>query len=238
MMLDQWNIGIRMLTAGMRACDVTCHFSIHISTISRLKRQGQATCRQTPENNSQKKSISHDVIEAKPFLVLLKACLKVAPFQTAPSIDIYVPLGWFDHRHYVGVPLMHRHCRDCLNEVLWWNHRAGCCSLPSTRQCVCIPSMITPNHTVPGTHSTQHNINALDWPSRSGDRSLIGHLLDQLERKVSQRGDVNTVNDLARALRKEWDRISRLETIRKLICSIHKQCDVALRVFVGHTRYW
>jgi hypothetical protein len=81
-----------------------------------------------------------------------------------------------------------------------------------------------------------HNVNVLQWPSRSPDLSPIEHLWDHLGRQVRERHDVNNVHDLQRALQAEWVRIP-LQVIRKLICSMRRRCLAVLVANGGHTRY-
>ena len=82
----------------------------------------------------------------------------------------------------------------------------------------------------------RNNINVLPWPAKSPDLSPIEHLWDHLGRKVRERDYVNNVQDLERALHKEWTRIP-LYTIRKLISSMRRRCVAVLAAQGAHTRY-
>jgi len=83
----------------------------------------------------------------------------------------------------------------------------------------------------------RNNVQLLPWPARSPDLSPIEHLWDHLGRRVRENHDVDDVRDLERALRVEWARIP-LRVIRKLICSMRRQCLTVLACNGGHTRYW
>ena len=72
-----------------------------------------------------------------------------------------------------------------------------------------------------------HNVNVLQWPTRSPDLSPIEHLWDHLVRQVRERHDVNNIRDLERALQAEWVRIP-LQVIRKLLCSMRRRCLAVL----------
>ena len=66
-----------------------------------------------------------------------------------------------------------------------------------------------------------HNVNVLQWPSRS---------------PVRERHDVNNIRDLERALQAEWVRIP-LQFIRKLICSMRRRFLAVLAANGGRNRY-
>ena len=81
-----------------------------------------------------------------------------------------------------------------------------------------------------------HNINVLQWPTRSPDLSPIELLGDNLGCQVRGRHVVNNICDLERALQAEWVRIP-LQVIRKLICSMRHHCLAVLAANGGHTWY-
>lgn len=83
----------------------------------------------------------------------------------------------------------------------------------------------------------RNNVNVLPWPARSPDLSPIEHLWDHLGRQIRQRAVVpGNRQELARALREEWQRIPDRVIIR-LIFSARRRVHACIEARGGHTRY-
>lgn len=82
----------------------------------------------------------------------------------------------------------------------------------------------------------QNNVNVLEWPARSPDMSPIEHLWDELGRRVRQRHNTDTRQQLVQALTQEWQQIPQ-QTIRNLIRSMRRRLQACIRNNGGHTSY-
>lgn len=86
-------------------------------------------------------------------------------------------------------------------------------------------------------HLRRNNIPVLPWPSKSPDCNPIEHLWDELGRRVRQRANPpQNVQDLAAALRQEWNRIP-VRTYRRLCQSVRTRIRQVIAQNGGHTRY-
>ena len=83
----------------------------------------------------------------------------------------------------------------------------------------------------------QHNMQVLPWPAMSPDCNPIENLWDELGRRVRQRPQQpRNVNELALALRQEWNRIP-LCVYRRLCQSMRSRLQEVIANQGGHTRY-
>jgi len=75
----------------------------------------------------------------------------------------------------------------------------------------------------------------MDWPARSPDLNPIQHVWDMLQRAISARPvNSTTVQELRRALLKEWVRIP-LISIRRLVSSMRRRCQAVINANGHHT---
>ena len=83
----------------------------------------------------------------------------------------------------------------------------------------------------------QHNINVLDWPSKSPDLSPIENLWDFLGRRVRARPNPpQTVAQLSNALTQEWRAIPQ-HYVRRLFNSMRRRLTACINAAGGHTGY-
>ena len=81
------------------------------------------------------------------------------------------------------------------------------------------------------------NIRTLPWPSLSPDLSPIGHLWDELDRRLRVRNVLPATSDeLFAVLQEDWETIPR-QTIQHLIASMPRRCRAVIQANGGHTRY-
>ena len=82
-----------------------------------------------------------------------------------------------------------------------------------------------------------HQIDVLDWPSRSPDLNPIEHLWDEIDQRIRNRPHpVQTRQELEAALHEEWQRIPQA-TIRTLVQSMNRRCVAVNQARGGHTQY-
>ena len=82
---------------------------------------------------------------------------------------------------------------------------------------------------------TQNNVNVLPWSAISPDLSPIGHVWDEMQRRL--RGLQNqplTLPDLSRALVRIWNCIPQ-EFFRTLVTSMRRRCRACIDSNGGHT---
>ena len=83
----------------------------------------------------------------------------------------------------------------------------------------------------------RQNINILPWPALSADMLPIEHLWDMLGRWLRQRHQQpRTLNEPCQALVLEWRRLP-LGLLRRLVGSMHRQCQAMFAARGGYTGY-
>lgn len=83
----------------------------------------------------------------------------------------------------------------------------------------------------------QHNINTLEWPSKSPDLSPIENLWDVLGRRVRARQNPpQNLQQLRDALRQEWMAIPQHQ-LRNLFNSMRRRVTACINARGGHTGY-
>ena len=77
----------------------------------------------------------------------------------------------------------------------------------------------------------------MDWPAMSADMSPIGHVWDELCRRVRNRvPPPANVAQLSQMLIQEWNNIPQLR-IQNVIQSVRRRCQACIQAKGGHNRY-
>ena len=72
-------------------------------------------------------------------------------------------------------------------------------------------------------HLQQHNVTVMNWPSRSPDLSLIGHIWDELKRNVRKNHNPQSLRELRQAVQREWDNLLQ-QTVQRYVNSMRNHC--------------
>ena len=94
-------------------------------------------------------------------------------------------------------------------------------------------------HTAPVTANflAQNNVNVLPWPALSLDINPIKHIWDELGRRARTNHQINNVQNLTRALQREWQALPNV-LIRRYINSMRRRIRACIASNGGNTRYW
>ncbi len=82
-----------------------------------------------------------------------------------------------------------------------------------------------------------HNVNVMQWPSRSPDLNPIEHVWDILNRRIRRNNRTfNNLQELENALIREWNAIPQRE-IKKILNGMNKRCRSVIDARGAWTRY-
>ena len=80
------------------------------------------------------------------------------------------------------------------------------------------------------------NVNVMQWPANSPDMNPVEHIWDELGRRVRRRHALQTVNELANALVREWNNLPN-QLIQRYVNSMRRRIEAFIRARGGHNRY-
>ncbi len=76
----------------------------------------------------------------------------------------------------------------------------------------------------------------MQWPAISPDMNPIEHIWDELGRRVRKRYVLNTVDELANALVREWNNLPNA-LIQTYVNSMRRRIGCLITANGGHNRY-
>ena len=76
----------------------------------------------------------------------------------------------------------------------------------------------------------------MQWPANSPDMNPVEHIWDELGRRVRRRHALQTVNELANALVREWNNLPN-QLIQRYVNSMRRRIEALIRARGGHNRY-